>query len=217
MKKYLYPSMMCANITELRKEIYQLDQAGVDGYHLDVMDGSFVENFALGLGDIQSICKLTKKPCDVHLMIEHADRHLKTFANLGVSLIYVHSEADPHIAKTLQSIRDLNCKVGLAINPGTAFEIVKPLLELIDYALVMTVNPGFAGQKYLKFVDEKISQLVRESDHYNYKIVIDGACSPEIIKRLSRIGADGFVLGTSALFGKKKMPYKELIEYLRGL
>ena len=217
MEKLLCPSMMCADFSSLKDEIENLEKGGIDIFHLDVMDGSFVPNFGMGLQDIEYICKTATKPCDVHLMIENPSKYIDKFAKLGVNIIYIHPETDSHACRTLQMIRDVGVKSGIAVNPGTSFETVKELLHLCDYVMLMSVNPGFAGQKYLDFVSEKFKKFVDESENYGgYDVMIDGACSPEKIEKLSKIGVKGFILGTSALFGKGRS-YKEIIDELRGL
>ena len=217
MEKLLCPSMMCANFASLQKEIEDLEEGGIDIFHLDVMDGSFVPNFGMGLQDIEYICKTATKPCDVHLMIENPSKYVDKFASLGAKIIYIHPEIDPHACRTLQMIKDAGAKAGIAINPGTPFETVKDLLHLCDYVMLMSVNPGFAGQKYLDFVTPKFKKFVDEAKNYGgYDVMIDGACSPKKIEMLSKMGVKGFILGTSALFGKDKS-YQEIINELRGL
>ena len=217
MEKLLCPSMMCANFASLQKEIEDLEEGGIDIFHLDVMDGSFVPNFGMGLQDIEYICKTATKPCDVHLMIENPSKYVDKFASLGAKIIYIHPEIDPHACRTLQMIKDAGAKAGIAINPGTSFETVKDLLQLCDYVMLMSVNPGFAGQKYLDFVTPKFKKFVEEAKNYGgYDVMIDGACSPEKIEMLSKIGVKGFILGTSALFGKGRS-YQEIIKELREL
>ena len=205
MNKILCPSMMCANFGNLDREIEELEQSGIDIFHLDVMDGKFVPNFGMGLQDIEYICSHASKPCDVHLMIVNPGDYVKKFVDLGAKIIYVHPEADVQICRTLQTIRDLGAIPGIALNPGTSFEAVKDYLVLCDYILIMSVNPGFSGQKYLEFLTPKIQKFVDESENYGgYKVILDGACSKEKITELSEMGVEGFVLGTSALFGKEE-------------
>ena len=197
----LLPSMMCADFGCLRDEVTSLEAAGADGLHLDLMDGNFVPNYGMGLQDIDWIAKNATVPCDVHMMSEVPGRYVQTFANMGVHVIYVHPEADIHVARTLAAIRDAGVRPGIALNPGTAFATVEPVLPLVDYVLVMTVNPGFAGQRWLHFVDSKISQLAKVGAEFGFKVIIDGNCSPEHIALGKGLGARGFVLGTAGLFG----------------
>lgn len=216
MEKWLLPSMMCADFGSLSTEISNLEEAGVTGYHIDIMDGQFVPNFGMGLQDLEFIRKSTKKPIDVHLMVNNPNNHINLFANIGVDIIYIHPEADMHPARTLQKIKQKNIKAGIALNPGTSIESIKPLLNIVDYVMIMTVNPGFAGQKYLNYVDYKIDELVEMSfkSRFNYDVLVDGAISPERIDNLSTKGVKGFVLGTSSLFGKNK-DYATLINSLK--
>ncbi|MEB6333781.1 ribulose-phosphate 3-epimerase [Staphylococcus pseudoxylosus] len=216
MDKILLPSMMCANFGDLANEVKKLEEANVSGYHIDIMDGQFVPNFGMGLQDLEVIRKNTKKLVDVHLMINNPEKHINLFAKMGVDIIYIHPESELHPAKTLQTIKQKNIKAGIAINPGTSVETIKPLLHIIDYIMVMTVNPGFAGQKYLDYVDYKIEELLEDSfkSQFNYTVFVDGAISPERIDKLSTMGVQGFVLGTSSLFNKKK-DYKTIINSLR--
>lgn len=211
----LLPSMMCADFGCLRDEIKALEAAGVDGFHLDLMDGSFVPNYGMGLQDIEYIIKNATVPCDVHMMSEHPGDYIGKFADLGARVIYAHYEADRNIARTLAAIRELGVHPGVAVNPGTGFETIEPILSLVDYVLVMTVNPGFAGQKWLPFVDAKIRQLAAAQDQYGYRIVIDGNCSPENIARAHGEGATGFVLGTAGLFGHGD--YRATVAKLRNI
>ena len=208
--------MMCADFGSLRDELDALEAAGADGLHLDLMDGNFVPNYGMGLQDIEWFCKNATVPCDVHMMVEQPGRYIQKFATMGVRVIYVHPEADPHVARTLATIRELGVKAGIAINPGTSFSAVEPVLSLCDYVLVMTVNPGFAGQAWLDFVNPKIEQLVAASHEgaNDYEVVVDGNCSPEHVAQVSAMGVKGFVLGTAGLFGHG--PYTQSMEALRA-
>lgn len=214
MKKLLCPSMMCANYDSLRDEVCQLNDADIDIFHCDVMDGGFVSNMSMGLQDILCIRRNTKKLVDCHLMIENPGSKIQLFIKAGVDLIYIHPEAERYVLKTLAEIKRNGIKAGLAINPDTSIETIEEMLNLVDYVMVMTVNPGFAGQEYIEFVTNKIRKLVNLKNKYNYQLIVDGACSPQRIHELSNIGCDGFILGTSALFGKGKK-YQEVISELR--
>lgn len=208
--KLICPSMMCADFSNLKQEVKNLVEAGIDIFHLDIMDGRFVPNFGMGLQDVETIRTLTDQLVDVHLMIENPGEYVELFADMGIDIIYFHPEADKHPARTIDKIKRKQKKVGLAINPGTSIGMVEELLPMIDYIMVMTVNPGFAGQTYLDYVNRKIKRLVSLKCNYDYQVMVDGAISPEKIEELSKLGVDGFVLGTSSLFGKEKS-YKELV------
>ncbi|WP_048000670.1 ribulose-phosphate 3-epimerase [Lactiplantibacillus herbarum] len=214
LEKLICPSLMCADFSNIRTEITELDQANVDIFHMDVMDGSFVPNMALGVEDYQTVRKLTKTSMDVHLMVNNPKNLVPVFADLGADIIYIHPEADPIPTSTLADIRQRGIHPGIAINPGTALATIKELLPLVDYVLVMTVNPGFAGQKYLDYVNEKISDLAALKTTYDYQLMVDGAISPTKIQELSPIGVDGFIVGTSSLFGKTET-YQTIVKTLK--
>ena len=216
MERLLCPSMMCADCKKLGQEVIALENAGADIFHIDVMDGNFIPAFGMGTQDIIAICNITKKDVDVHLMVDNPARHIKYFVDLGVDIIYIHPEIDQLPIRTLQLIKHFGKKAGLVLSPQISVEILEPLLHLADYVLVMTVSPGFAGQKYLDFVDIQIEKLMALTNKYSYKIIIDGACSPEKIKKWGEKGVNGFVLGTSALFNKAQS-YKEIIHYLKNI
>ncbi len=218
-KKFaLTASMMCADYGHLEKEIRNLEDAGIDSFHIDIMDGRYVSNFAMSLYDMAYIARATKLPLDVHLMIEHPRNNISLFLNAlrPGDVVYIHPEAEYHPSATIQKIRDAGMHPGIAINPGTSVETVKELLRIVDYVLVMAVNPGNASQMFLPFVGEKIEQLIRLREKMNFKLYWDGACGADKMKKYAPRGIDGFVLGTTLLFGQKET-YKEIISSVRKL
>lgn len=213
---FLAASMMCANFQHLEREVQLLDRARIDCYHIDIMDGCFVPNFGMGLQDLEMIRSTTKTMVDVHLMISNPSDYIDFFANKGVDIIYFHPESDLHPARTILKIKERGLQAGIAINPGTSAESIQELLPLVDVVLIMTVNPGFAGQKYLDFVNPKIEKLVSLKENYQYEIVVDGAISEEKIQQLSAKGVKGFVLGTSSLFNKPE-DYETIVARLKNM
>lgn len=216
MERLLCPSMMCANFDELKNEVEALDKAGADIFHCDIMDGTFVPNITMGIGDIKTIRRHTKKLIDCHLMIENPLQKVDWFIDAGADLIYIHPESERYVVKTLAHIKERGKLAGIAVNPDTSIETIQEVLNLCDYVMVMTVNPGFAGQKFIDFTRNKINKLIKLKKEYDFKIIVDGACSPDVIKELGNLGCDGFVLGTSALFNQGKS-YQELIGELKEL
>lgn len=215
MERLMCPSMMCANYDNLAQEVKDLDLAGTDIFHCDIMDGAFVPNMTMGIQDIKCIRRNTDKMIDCHLMIENPGNSIQLFLDAGCDLIYIHPESERYVVRTLSAIHAAGRKTGLAVNPDTSIETIQEMLNLVDYVMVMTVNPGFAGQKYIDFVTDKIKKLVELKKTYGFKIIVDGACSPEKIKELSELGVEGFVLGTSALFGKEE-DYKTILSRLKS-
>lgn len=211
----LCPSLMCADYGNLRATVEELDAAGIDIFHCDVMDGSFVPNFAMGLEDIKAVRAATNKLVDVHLMVENPASKVELFAAAGADIIYIHPESERYVVKTLAAIKSLSKSAGIAVNPDTSISEVEEMLNLCDYVMVMTVNPGFAGQSFIEFTNDKVRRLAALKERFGFELMIDGACSPERVRDLSAIGADGFILGTSALFGKDA-GYEECLRRLRA-
>lgn len=212
----LYPSMMCADFTNLKYEIELLDKAGIDSFHIDLMDGHYVPNFGMGIQDIEAIRKCSDSPIDVHLMIEDPGKYIPLFKNLGVNLIYIHPETSRQPYSELEKIKKQGMMCGIAISPGISVGQIEEFLPIADYVMVMTVNPGFAGQAYIENMDRKITRLIELKNRYSYCLNLDGAISASNIAIMSHKGVDGFVLGTSALFGKMHS-YEEIIEEIRKL
>jgi ribulose-phosphate 3-epimerase len=175
------PSILSANFAALGEEIRKVEDAGAHLIHVDVMDGHFVPNITIGPPVVRSIKKVTKLPLDVHLMISDPDRYIPAFVDAGAAMLTVHAEATVHLDRTLNFIRSQNVLVGVSINPATSVSVVEHALGLADILLVMTVNPGFGGQKFIPYTVEKIRQarqLIRERN-YRCVIEVDGGIEPE--------------------------------------
>lgn len=214
----LMASMMCANYAHLETEVRNLEEGGIDSFHIDIMDGRYVPNYAMSLNDMRYIAKATKKPLDVHLMIEHPNNTISLFLeNLRKGdTIYIHPEAEYHPSTTLQKIINAGMIPGIAINPGTSVETVMEMLRIVKKVLVMSVNPGNAGQMYLPYVGKKITKLLAIKEDMDFELYWDGACSAERILEYAPKGVRGFVLGTTLLFGRDRS-YGETLEAIRKL
>ncbi len=214
----LMASMMCANYGSLEKEVHDLETSGIDSFHIDIMDGRYVPNFAMSINDMRYIAGISKKPLDVHLMIEHPSNNIGLFlSNLRKGdTVYIHPEAEYHPSTTLQRIIDAGMIPGIAVNPGTSVETVFEMLRIVKKVLVMSVNPGNAGQMYLPYVGKKITKLLSIKEDMDFELYWDGACSAGRIKEYAPRGVKGFVLGTTLLFGKDR-PYKETLRNIREL
>jgi ribulose-phosphate 3-epimerase len=214
----LTASMMCANYGNLEKEVHDLEEGGIDSFHIDIMDGRYVPNFAMSLNDMRYIASTTSKPLDVHLMIEHPNNHIELFLSSlrKGDTVYIHPEAEYHPSTTLQKIINAEMIPGIAINPGTSVETVSEMLRIVKKVLVMSVNPGNAGQMYLPYVGKKITKLLALKEDMDFELYWDGACSSERILEFAPKGVKGFVLGTTLLFGKAES-YGETLRNIREL
>lgn len=207
MKKMISASVMCADLLNLEKTVNELSQAGIDYLHIDIMDGAFVPNITLGFDLINAIKKITDIPLDIHMMVNEPSKFIDRM-NLDTNdILCVHYESEKHIHRTLESIKNKGCKAGLAINPQTPLSSVEFLTDYMDMLLVMTVSPGFSGQRLFAAAERKVEKaksLLKEWNCGNILIEVDGNISLENGAKLSKKGADIFVLGTSSLFLKDK-------------
>lgn len=214
----LMASMMCANYGNLEKEVTALEEGGIDSFHIDIMDGRYVPNFAMSLNDMAYIAQATKKPLDVHLMIEHPNNNISIFLEKlrKGDTVYIHPEAEYHPSTTLQKVINAGMVPGIAINPGTSIENVMEMLRIVKKVLVISVNPGNAGQMFLPYVGKKYTKLLSLKDEIHFEIYWDGACGADKIKEYAPRGVKGFVLGTTLLFGKDAS-YAETLRNIRAL
>lgn len=209
------PSILSADFSKLGEDIKSIDKGGADFIHIDVMDGSFVPNISFGFPIIKSIRKITNKVFDVHLMIENPSNYIDDFIEAGADLITVHYESDRHIDRTINYIKSKGKMVGIALNPGTPVTVLKNLIPYIDMVLIMSVNPGFGGQKFIEYSIDKINEVKQLSEKLNPKLLIqvDGGIGSENVKEVIAAGANVIVAG-SAIFNGGEIDKN--IKALRG-
>ncbi len=208
------PSILSADFARLGEEVRSVQEAGADYIHIDVMDGHFVPNITIGPLIVEAVNRVTDLPLDVHLMISEPDRYIDDFANAGADIITVHPETINHLHRTIQLIKAKGVKAGVCLNPATPLNILEYILEGLDIIMLMTVNPGFGGQKFIPEVVPKIHKL-REmivKKNLKTKIEIDGGIGPETIGQVSSAGADVFVAGSAIFYSGD---YKQTIQLMR--
>jgi len=214
------PSILAADFLRLGEEIKAIEQAGADRVHIDVMDGRFVPNITMGIPVVKSLRRGTRLPFEVHLMIEQPENYLQAFSEAGADILIVQQENSVHLDRTLQAIKDLNKKAGVALNPATPAGVIEEIIEKLDLILVMTVNPGFGGQKFMEYPLMKIGQLRKMLDRRNPRceLEVDGGIDPQNAARVVEAGAGVLVAGTS-VFGHPGGPgagVKSLLQAVKG-
>ena len=198
----LAPSILSADFTRLAEEVRAASEGGGSVVHVDIMDGHFVPNLTIGPPVVRSLRKATKLPLDCHLMIEHPDQFIPDFAEAGADWISVHQEACRHLNRTLHLIKSHDCLAGVVINPATPVDTLVEVLDIVDYVLVMSVNPGFGGQKFIPSTSHKLRRLaeIRSRQGLNFRIEVDGGISLDTVADVVRAGAEILVAG-NAVFG----------------
>ncbi len=211
----LAPSILSADFARLGEQVAEATKAGADYIHIDVMDGHFVPNITIGAPVVATIRSWTNLPLDVHLMVEAPEHQIKQFADVGADIITVHIEACPHIHRTVQTIKELGVKAGVALNPGTPIEMLNEVLPSLDLVLVMTVNPGFGGQTFIESTLDKIARLRAELDKKGLaaELEVDGGINAEIAPRVVQAGARVLVAG-AAVF-RSGQTIKEALKKIR--
>jgi ribulose-phosphate 3-epimerase len=213
--KKIAPSILSADFAHLAEEIRKVEEAGADLIHVDVMDGHFVPNFTIGPPIVAAIKRVATRPLDVHLMMTNPDDYLDEFIEAGSGYLTVHVETCPHLHRTVQRIREKGAKPGVTLNPATSLSLVEPILPFVDLLLIMSVNPGFGGQKFIPQVLDKVREARRLIDRVApaVELEVDGGLKVDNMAEIAKAGADIFVAG-SAVFHSKD--YKDTLQKMRA-
>lgn len=216
MKPIVAPSILAADFGNLEREVTMINESQADWIHVDIMDGVFVPNLSMGIPVVQAVKKHAKKPLDVHLMIVNPERYVEVFHQAGAAVISVHLEASPHLHRTIQHIKSMGCKAGVAINPHTSVSLLEDILGDIDLVCMMSVNPGFGAQKFIENTYSKVSRLRSMIDKAGAKvqIEIDGGVNQQNAKQLMDAGADVLVAGNFVFSSSNP---KQVIEQLKAI
>ena len=212
-KILIAPSILTASFSNLENTIKELEEAGSDYLHLDIMDGVFVPQITFGVKIVSDIKKISKIPLDAHLMIVNPEKHIDDFAKAGCDIISVHFEGNIHIHRILHQIKSHNIKAGIVLNPHTRADVIEPIIDDIDYVLVMSVNPGFGGQKFIESSIQKIKEIRKLIDNRNIILAVDGGVNFNTCDKVIEAGANFLVAGSAIIDSDNK---KDTINKLRG-